>query len=197
MYLSTELEGAIAQTVGWPRRYTIVVLLALALSFMRSEERESRRIIGLVEAEPGCPSLVDPSSLAAHGLAGKGSAGPRRALHRCRGSKTCPRTSHGKQRKRGFARGCQLSLLSAINTGNTGANRPHQTKISIAGGYTSMGRVKYRSALLNSRREIGEQAMIANGHVNARRAPRFRPSLTRRKPHECHSIRHDCQHASD
>jgi ACS family sodium-dependent inorganic phosphate cotransporter len=27
---STELEAAIAQTVGWPRRYTIVVLLALA-----------------------------------------------------------------------------------------------------------------------------------------------------------------------
>ncbi len=39
-------------------------------------------------------------------------------------------------------RGCQLSLLSAINAGNTGTNRPYQAKISTAARYTFAGRVK-------------------------------------------------------
>jgi len=34
-----------------------------------------------------------------------------------------------------------LSLLSAINAGNTGTNRPHQAKISTAGRHTFTGRV--------------------------------------------------------
>jgi hypothetical protein len=32
-------------------------------------------------------------------------------------------------------------MLSAINAGNTGTNRPHQAEISTAGRYTSAGRV--------------------------------------------------------
>ena len=34
-----------------------------------------------------------------------------------------------------------MSLLSAINAGNTGTNRPHQAEISTAGRYTFAGRV--------------------------------------------------------
>jgi hypothetical protein len=40
------------------------------------------------------------------------------------------------------ARGSQLSMLSAINAGNTGTNRPHQAKIFTPGRYTFTGRVR-------------------------------------------------------
>ena len=96
--------------------------------------------------------------LVAHGLAGKPSAGRRRALQRYRGSETLAafrptlrregrarKAVHGQREiasgKERVARDCQLSLLSAINAGNTGTNRPHQAEISTAGRYTFAGRV--------------------------------------------------------
>ena len=39
-------------------------------------------------------------------------------------------------------------MLSAINAGNTGTNRPHQAGISTAGRYTFAGRVNNRPTLL-------------------------------------------------
>jgi integrase-like protein len=41
--------------------------------------------------------------------------------------------------------GCQLSMLSAINAGNTGTNRPHQAEILNAGRYTFAGRLTHPS----------------------------------------------------
>ena len=96
--------------------------------------------------------------LAAHGSAGKPNAGRRRALQRYRGSETLAafrptliregrarKAVHGQREiasdKERVARGCQLSLLSAINAGNTGTNRPHLGEISTAGRYTFAGRV--------------------------------------------------------
>jgi hypothetical protein len=48
-----------------------------------------------------------------------------------------------------------LSLLSAINAGNTGTNRPHQAEISTAGRLTSAGRVTCDGLYLNSRVFLG------------------------------------------
>jgi hypothetical protein len=96
--------------------------------------------------------------LAAHGSAGKPNAGRRGALQRYRGSEalaafrpTLIREGRARKAVQGqreiasdkerVARGCQLSLLSAINAGNTGTNRPHLGEISTAGRYTFAGRV--------------------------------------------------------
>jgi hypothetical protein len=97
--------------------------------------------------------------LVAHGWAGKPSTGRRRALQRDRGSKTLaafrlalrpegragkvvPGAARNASGNEHVARGCQLSLLSAINAGNTRTNRPHQAEISTAGRYTFAGRVR-------------------------------------------------------
>jgi hypothetical protein len=58
--------------------------------------------------------------------------GPEKAAHRARPD---------QHRKQSFVRGCRLSMLSAINAGNTGSNRPHQAGISTAGRYAFAGRV--------------------------------------------------------
>jgi hypothetical protein len=96
--------------------------------------------------------------LVAHGWAGRPSAGRRRALQRYRGSKThaafrpalrregrarkaVPGAARNASGNEHVARGCQLSLLSVINAGHTGTNRPHQAEISTAGRYTFAGRV--------------------------------------------------------
>jgi hypothetical protein len=51
------------------------------------------------------------------------------------------RGSPKRQPEGAVARGCQLSLLSAINAGNTGTSRSHQVEISTAVGILSRGRV--------------------------------------------------------
>ena len=94
----------------------------------------------------------------AHGLAGTASAGRRRALQRCRKSEPLEAFRpalgcEGRGRKavlgeRGidgrnkqFARGCQLSMLSATDAGNTGVNRPKQAEFSTAGRHTFAGQI--------------------------------------------------------
>ena len=46
-------------------------------------------------------------------------------------------------------------MLSAINAGNAGTNRPHQVEISIAGRYTFAGRVNNRRSLIINGGKMG------------------------------------------
>jgi hypothetical protein len=62
LYLSTELEGAIAQTVGWPRRYTIVVLLALATAICYLDRVNISIAIIPLARDKGCDAAATRSS---------------------------------------------------------------------------------------------------------------------------------------
>ena len=72
-------------------------------------------------------------------------------------------------------------MLSAINAGNTGTNRPHQAGISTAGRYTFAGRVIRRRTLPHFGGVFGVQANSKNRITTAlrMRAPTSPPAAKR------------------
>jgi hypothetical protein len=99
----------------------------------------------------------------------------RTALSRCEGR--ARKAAYGQHRtdgrKQQSGRGCQMTLLSATNAGNTGTNRPHQAEISTAGRYLSRG--GSMPTVTNSR--VGYQKGVSTGRSNQER-----PTSVKQRP---------------